>query len=260
MSDCPHCGGFVPEGATHCNECGKPLVDAAPSPAPPEAPPHSAGQPHGPGEVMGIRCPHCGVHVPPRAGFCPDCGKPVGKSCPHCGASVAEGAKACAWCGKAVEEGEGPDAAPVNLRSSTSAPGKTRPIGVLIVAGLCGLSGVWALLVLLALTLGWLDSQHSPFGELYPQVPLYLCILIGGLLEIWFGWQIYSLRNWARRVAIYGSSLGLLFIIPRILSSHPSPPIQGVSAAWAWGLVGLAIGATVLYFLLWDEETVSAFR
>lgn len=47
-----------------------------------------------------IKCPGCGVEIPAKAKFCPECGKKIVTKCPKCNTEVKPGAKFCPECGE----------------------------------------------------------------------------------------------------------------------------------------------------------------
>ena len=69
---CVHCGALVEKGMRFCIECGQPLEEAAPAPAPDvEAPAPSSGVD---AEKEGKVCPNCGATLAADMMFCTECG------------------------------------------------------------------------------------------------------------------------------------------------------------------------------------------
>jgi len=94
---CRVCNAYVPEGATHCIECGTSTEPA-------------------------LTCQKCGTEAPTKARFCRKCGEPLSPApdfpvkadspagttalCPRCGAVVGEGVVHCPVCGTNQEIGD----------------------------------------------------------------------------------------------------------------------------------------------------------
>jgi len=108
---CPSCNAYIPEGATHCLECGY-------DPNPQDL------------------CQKCGAELHKGARFCNRCGAPVlakkpspappvkqsGK-CIKCGGDLVEGQQYCPWCGTSQEnENPEPVTGPLSAPSPTGIP------------------------------------------------------------------------------------------------------------------------------------------
>ena len=51
-----------------------------------------------------VRCPFCGLLVPPNAPNCPNCGRAWEGKCPYCGVVVNRRAPNCIACGRSWEK------------------------------------------------------------------------------------------------------------------------------------------------------------
>lgn len=215
-----------------------------------------------------MRCPHCYEYVPEGTQTCTECGKlltdeaphspegshdpgmVVGKSCPHCGADVAGSAKYCTACGKPVGEDAAPASVPAKRRRFLPASGDERPIGVVVTTWIYPIGGELTLLLIL-LPLLFRGEYLKPSAGVWS----WAILLIGTLLQFVISWGLYSLHRWARIAAI-------LFALPGVFL-----PYFLVMAAWVGSipmaaiiLTWLTIDALILYFLLLNRETVSAFQ
>jgi len=131
--------------------------------------------------------------------------------CFRCGKEVEANAKFCWNCGRQLK----PLVAPP---SSLRVPRITvRPSGLTILAVLYWLSAIAAILVGLAYVAGITYLVPLAFLSVFWILGAVLIAL--GILDIMIGWSLWSLKKWARTVAIVLAVVGLIsFPIGTVIS------------------------------------------